>query len=116
MIMQFTLAQMIFVLLGAHCFFDYAGQGDFMSQAKNPTTAMGKSLWWWVLPSHGLIHGGVVFLITGNLAFGIAETVIHTITDYLKCRNWISYSMDQTIHVVCKIAWALAVVPWGTTG
>lgn len=101
-----TFVQMIFVLLAAHFFFDYAGQGDFMSQAKNPTTAMGKSLWYWVLPSHGIIHGGAVFLITGSLGIAFYETFIHTVTDYAKCRNWISYSVDQAIHIGCKFLWA----------
>ncbi len=102
---HFTPLEMLFVLLAAHCFFDYAGQGDFMAQAKNPTTQMGAAMWRWVLPSHGLIHGGAVFLITGSLWLGVAEACFHTATDYAKCRNWITYSADQTIHIVCKVAY-----------
>lgn len=100
----------LFALLAVHCLLDYAAQGDFMAQAKNRNTAAGKQLWVWVLPSHGLIHGGGVFLVTGSVWLGIAETVAHTVIDFLKCDNRISYSADQTAHAACKLLWVVVLM------
>lgn len=95
---------------------DYPLQGDFLAQAKNRHTAIGKPIWWMALPSHGAIHGAGVFLITGSLTFGIAELIAHSIIDALKCEGRITYAQDQLLHVACKVAWlgpAIA-LQWGS--
>jgi hypothetical protein len=103
---------MAITLVGAHCFFDYAGQGDFMSKAKNRTAPTPTVPWQTVLASHAAIHGAAVALITGIWWLFIAEAVIHFATDDLKCRGKISFNTDQAIHLACKGLWlAIAVVP-----
>lgn len=98
-------ALLLIALLTAHCFADYAGQGDFMAKAKNRTTPIPGVPWWQPMSAHAMIHGGLVALITGVLWLVIAEAVAHFLTDDAKCRGRISYNADQAIHVVCKFAW-----------
>lgn len=52
-------------------------------------------------------HGGFVGIITGSVFLGIAETMMHWFIDDGKCRGVIDFNTDQTLHIVCKIAWAM---------
>lgn len=97
----------LFLLMIGHAAADYALQNDFMAMAKNHTTELGKVYWKWVLPSHGLIHAGFVYFITGSFVLGMAEFIVHTITDYLKCDGKIGFNTDQFIHLGCKVLWIL---------
>lgn len=100
---------MLVALIGAHALFDYAGQGDFMSKAKNRTTPIPGVPWWNVLAGHAAIHGAAVALITGIWWLFVVEAAIHFVTDDAKCRGRISYNVDQAIHVACKVAyWLIA--------
>lgn len=96
---------LLFKMLAGHALADYALQNDFIAQAKNHTTELGKQFWRWVLPSHGLIHGLMVYLATGMIWLGIIETVVHTLIDYLKCAGKLSFNEDQLLHVLCKVAY-----------
>lgn len=96
---------MLIALIGAHFFFDYAGQGDFMAKAKNRRAPIPGVPWWSVLTAHACIHGAAVALITGLPMLFIFESVAHWLTDDLKCRGWIGFNTDQAIHIVCKLAW-----------
>ncbi|PXW75969.1 uncharacterized protein DUF3307 [Blastomonas natatoria] len=98
-------ALMLIALIGAHCLFDYAGQGDFMSKAKNRTTAIPGVPWQTVLASHAAIHGAAASLITGVWWVFFAEAAIHFMTDDAKCQGRISFNADQAIHIGCKLAW-----------
>lgn len=98
---------MVFWLMVGHSLADYPLQGDFLAQAKNRHTPVGAMFWPHAIFAHSMIHGGFVALITGSVWLGVAEVVIHGITDLLKCDNWIGLRMDQTIHVICKLIWAL---------
>lgn len=102
--------ELLFLLMVGHAIADYALQNDFMAAAKNHTTELGKVYWKWVLPSHGLIHAGFVYFIAGSFVLAIAEFVIHTVTDYLKCDGKIGFQTDQWIHVGCKVLWAILIV------
>jgi hypothetical protein len=99
---------MLFLLLGAHALADYPLQGPYLSEAKNPNTAIGKQVWKWALPSHGLIHGLFVTLITSYLWLGILEVICHCAIDFAKSNNKISFNADQLLHVTCKVLWVLA--------
>jgi len=101
-----VLALMIF----AHALADYPLQGDFLARAKNHTAPICGVPWYHALGAHCTIHAGFVGIITGSLALGIAELVIHAATDYAKCSGRISYNIDQAIHVGCKVLWAVIVV------
>ena len=108
-----SLPMLVILLIGAHAFADYPGQGDFLSKAKNRTAPIPGVPWWQALGAHAAIHGAVVALITGLWWLAVAETVIHFVTDDAKCRGRISFNTDQTIHLLCKVAWA--VVAWSLT-
>lgn len=97
----------LFVLMFGHVLADYALQNDFVAMAKNHKTELGKTYWKWVLPSHGLMHGGFVYFFTGSFVLGMAEFIVHTITDYLKCDGKIGFNTDQFIHLGCKVLWIL---------
>lgn len=98
---------MVFWLIVGHSLADYPLQGDFLAQGKNRHTPGGAIFWPHAIFAHSMIHGGFVALITGSVWLGVAEAVVHGITDLLKCDNWIGLCTDQTIHIVCKLIWAL---------
>lgn len=96
---------LLIALLGAHFFFDYAGQGDFMAKAKNRSAPIPGVPWVQVLFAHAFIHGAAVALLTGIWWLLLLETAIHFFTDDAKCRGWIGYNADQAIHIGCKVLW-----------
>lgn len=102
---QNDLPMMLLMLFVGHAVADYALQSDFIAQAKNRHTQLGAMFWKHVLPAHSLIHGGFVAIITGYWWLGLLETIIHFVTDYLKCENKISLNTDQFVHYGCKVVW-----------
>jgi hypothetical protein len=104
--------EMLVALLVLHSLADYPLQGDFLAQAKNPNTQLGKMFWPYALSSHALIHGGAVFLVTGSVWLCLAEAFIHAITDLLKCEGKLTMFGDQLIHYTCKAAWVIVFFVW----
>jgi type IV secretory pathway VirB3-like protein len=102
--------ELLGLLIFAHTLADYPLQGDFLAKGKNRTAPIPGIPWQHPLAAHSIIHGGFVGVITGSLWLGLAETVIHAVTDDAKCQGRISYNVDQAIHVACKIIWAVVVV------
>lgn len=100
----------LFLLIFGHFLADYPLQGEFLSQAKNRNTAVGKLFWKHALFAHAFIHAGFVGIITGSLWLAMAELVIHGVTDFLKCESKISLNIDQAIHIGCKVLWALIAI------
>jgi hypothetical protein len=98
---------MLFWLLVGHAVADYPLQGDFLAKAKNAWLPIAGVPWWIAMAAHCLIHAGAVALITHNYWFAGAEFVIHFGIDVMKCAGWTSFKVDQLLHVVCKIAWAV---------
>jgi hypothetical protein len=78
-------ATMLFLLLAGHAIADYPLQGSFLAEGKNRHTTLGREYWPHALAAHAVIHGGFVVAVTGSAALGIAETVAHGITDWMKC-------------------------------
>ena len=101
---------MLIALIGAHCFFDYAGQGAFVAKAKNRTDPIPGVPFWQPLTAHAITHGAAAALITGLWWVFVAETLAHWITDDAKCRGRISFNADQAIHIVCKFIWFIAAI------
>lgn len=97
-------------LVGAHCLFDYAGQGDFMSNAKNPAKPIPGVPWYTVMAGHGAIHGAAVALLTGIWWLFLAEATLHCATDYVKCRGRLSFNADQVLHLTHKAVWWIIAV------
>lgn len=100
-----TPIQMLGALIVGHALADYPLQGDFLSRAKNRTAPIPGVPWYHALGAHVAIHGGAVALITGIWWLGLAEALVHAVTDDAKCRGRISFNTDQAIHVACKVAW-----------
>ena len=96
----------LLLLIAAHFLVDYPLQGDFLARGKNRMSPIEGVPFWHPLTAHATIHGGFVGIITGSAVLGIAETVIHWLTDDAKCRGRISYNTDQAIHIACKALWA----------
>lgn len=99
------MLEMFALLVFAHFLADYPLQGDFLGKGKNRVTPIPGIPFYHPLTAHAVIHGGFVGLITGTVWLGIAEAVIHWITDDAKCRGWIGYNTDQAIHIGCKLVW-----------
>jgi hypothetical protein len=95
----------LFAMIGAHALADYPLQGDFLAKAKNRAAPIPGVPRWQALGAHAVIHGAAVAAITKSPALGIAETVVHAITDDLKCNGRLSYNQDQAIHLACKVVW-----------
>ena len=57
-----------------------------------------------------VIHGGIVYLLTGSLALGLIETFAHGLIDFAKCEGKIGLNTDQALHIACKIAYVLVVL------
>lgn len=115
-----------FALLIGHAFADFAFQNDYMARHKArlidydyASSQRYNKVWFWVLGSHSLIHGGAVWMITGIPFLGLAETGMHFLIDFLKtegmlhhCRAYHvdcqkAYHYDQILHVFCKACWVL---------
>lgn len=101
----------LILLLLMHALADFPLQGDFLARAKfgNMPGIPG----WYALATHSLIHAGFVFWITDSLVFFTVEFVAHYVIDTLKTKNRISFSVDQVLHIACKVAYA-AVIVYGT--
>jgi hypothetical protein len=109
--------ELFFKLLCGHAIADYALQNDFVGRNKNRNAKpIGydpvlhgpmQIVWPYVLTSHALIHGSMVFIATGSWKLGVAETVSHWLIDFGKCEKWYGIHTDQWLHIGCKIIWCL---------
>ena len=102
--------EILALLIFGHFIADYPLQGEFLALGKNRTKPLPGIPFYHPLTAHAVIHGGFVGVITGSVWLGVAETVIHWITDDAKCRGKISYNTDQAIHIACKLAWSAIAV------
>ena len=106
---------LFFQFLVAHAFGDYVFQRDIMAKSKSRHALIYKTAspsfpgWFYWLFSHALVHGGLVFLISGSLLLGGIETVLHTIIDFTKCEHWINLHVDQALHIACKLAYVYVI-------
>lgn len=66
--------------------------------------------WRFYLTGHGGIHGLMVTIITGNIWFGILETILHTSIDFMKCDNKLNPEQDQILHYLCKIFYTVLIL------
>lgn len=96
-------------LIVGHTVADYPLQGDFLSRAKNRANPIPGVPWYQALGAHAIMHGGMVWAITGLWWLGLAETFAHAFIDDRKCTGKLTFNQDQAIHIGCKIGWALIV-------
>lgn len=113
------VAVLAFAMIIGHAFGDFPLQGEFLAVGKNRHLDGAKQfggvpgpphLWIYALTAHSLIHSGIVWLITGSPVLAVVEMVAHWIIDFIRCENWISFSVDQAFHVSCKIIYAVLLV------
>jgi hypothetical protein len=107
MLVHLNPFELLFALIIGHALADYPLQGDFLAKAKNRLNPLPTIHWLPPLLSHAIIHGGFVWVITGNVWLGLAETICHAIIDDFKCVKKISFNIDQALHLVCKLIWIL---------
>jgi len=97
-------------LLAAHALTDYAWQSDFIATYKHPHYDGEKRAqvgpWWWTMGAHALINGAGVAWVCRHWQLGLVETIVHFITDTLKCLGIIGTKTDQAIHLLSKVAYA----------
>ncbi len=108
--------ELFFQLLVGHALADFVLQSDAMGRGKNRHNNIPKDAdssfprWYYWLSAHALIHGGIVYLLTGSLALGLIETFAHGLIDFAKCEGKIGLNTDQALHIACKIAYVLVVL------
>jgi Protein of unknown function (DUF3307) len=112
------VATVFFALLVGHAICDYPLQAGPMATEKCRRSAspLQRTVpWYYWLSAHAVIHGGAVYLITGSLFLGLAETVIHWLIDFGKCEDWFGIHVDQALHVGCKVLWCV-LMAYGVPG
>ena len=101
------LALLLMLAMG-HFVGDFALQGDRMAVEK--CAGRDHTLpWYWWLGAHTAIHGFLVAWITGLPWLGLAEWLVHAVIDVSKCRGRFGLGLDQTLHLLCKVVWAVVV-------
>jgi hypothetical protein len=101
----------LFLFLVAHAIADFGLQSSNMAKFKNkhnvptniPKGQKLVSVWQYYLSAHALIHGGIIYFVSGNFILGLIETLSHWIIDYIKCENITNPHIDQILHIICKV-------------
>jgi len=101
---------LFFKLLIGHALCDYPLQGDFLSKGKNHKNPIPGVPWYWCLSAHALIHAGMVWFLTGFWFLGLVEFLYHGVIDYMKYNGNFGFSVDQSLHIACKVIWCLIVL------
>jgi hypothetical protein len=93
-----------------HALADFPLQGNYLAQQKTRRSATSRSEWIVALAAHGVIHAGGVWLVSGSLAFGTAEFVLHCLIDLGKGEGKYGLIADQLLHLGCKLAYVILLV------
>lgn len=105
------MIETFFKLMIGHAVADFWAQSAEMRKAKgrnHPVVVVeGVVVWPYALTAHALIHGGAVWLLTGNVWLGLAEFVCHWCIDFGRCGCWYSINVDQSAHIGCKVLWSV---------
>lgn len=97
-------------LLAVHWFFDFPGQGQFLSDIKNKQVPVFP--WWYGLTAHSMIQAaatyGMVWMFSPELAFQLAlfEFIAHWLIDWIRVEKKVSAMGDQLAHLACKLLYA----------
>lgn len=100
------------MMLIGHALADYALQNDFMARAKNHRAPLPGVPPLFPMAAHCLIHGGMVWAITGSSMLFAFEVGAHWAIDRTKCDGHLTFGQDQFLHIVCKAAFAFAALAW----
>ena len=102
------MIETFFLLMCAHALCDFQLQSPNMWSEKRP----GQPQWLYYMAAHALISGGAVYLVTGSLFLGILETIWHAVIDTWKCNDRIDFHIDQLLHVLFRIVYAIYLTGW----
>ena len=105
-------AAILFALIIAHALADYPLQSAYMAQQKDCELADSPSEWLIALLSHCAIHGGGVWLITGNMYLGLVEFCLHALIDFGKGKKRYGLVVNQVLHLLCKGAYVVVMCVW----
>lgn len=98
-----------FALAIVHALADFPLQTTYMVEQKSRQRAESRAHWLITLCAHSLIHAGGVWLITGSMWMAAAELVLHGLIDTFKSEKKYGLLTDQTLHLLCKLAYALII-------
>lgn len=101
---------LFFAFLCVHAIADFPLQGDYLARQKSRTTAGSKSEWIIALSAHCLIQAGGVWLVSGSLALGVTELILHYLIDLGKGEWKFGLVTDQLLHVACKVVYVVLLV------
>ena len=110
------MIELFIKLMFAMAVTDIALQSDWLAFTKtriNPPVVQGvvglpEIAWYYAMGAHSMINGAGVWLVTGNVWFGVAETALHFIADVLKVKGVIGQHLDVIFHVICRVFYAVA--------
>jgi len=106
------MINLFFLLVFGHCIADTSLQTDSMARGKSrhnpidpnkvPKGQKPMKLWYMHLSHHSMVHGGIVYLLTGSFLFFYLEIISHWIIDFFKCESKYSPIEDQLLHLSMK--------------
>jgi len=98
-----------------HALGDFVLQGETMARAKSRHYAHASERsetfppWYYWLLAHALVHGGIVWFVSGSWALAMIEIALHATIDWAKCEHKITFHQDQALHLLCKAGYCLFV-------
>lgn len=107
-----ALSTLILLVVG-HFIADYPLQGEFLAKAKNRKRPVKGVPWYQALIAHSMIHGGAVYIITGNPFLFLLEVFLHFLIDDAKCQSKLDFNTDQALHIGCKLLYFAILLPFG---
>lgn len=100
--------ELLGLLIFAHFLADYPLQGTWIATTKSHCAPhISGYPWYQSLTAHSAIHAGFVGLITGSAVLASFEFIMHWLIDYGKSDGLYDVDVDQTLHILCKILWAV---------
>lgn len=120
---DFVLFFLIVFFLAGHALMDFALQGDAMASCKcrKANHAIQKAVpWYYWMGAHALLHGGMVGIVIrladpgfnqATIAlYALLEALVHWLIDVAKCEGYTNIHQDQSLHILCKLIWAVMLV------
>lgn len=98
---------LFFAFLCVHALADFPLQGEYVARQKTRKTSSSSSEWIVALSAHCLIQAGGVWLVSGSLALGITELILHCLIDLGKGEGKFGLVTDQLLHVACKVVYVV---------
>lgn len=108
---QFGAAGLLFAFIIGHALADFPLQGDYLARAKVRRQAANVGEWLVALTMHSIIHGGMVWLVSGSLALGLTEIFLHGLIDWGKGEGRFGLLTDQLLHLACKAGYVVFLHP-----